>query len=308
MNAELVQKVVEQVIAALAARDPAAPLPGPGGEPSAGHRRPVAAEKPSSVPPSPSAGTASPNHARTFLTYDALTRRLADGKAGGGTIELAHNEFLTPAARDLAEQRNLAVHRLPPPDATPRGPAASPTATPGGPSGNSPQGNPNPSPSGHLRAPGEPATGPLLAPAATGSIGLVVDRANEKVRGLVDSLYRDGLSLADFNLDACWMSNLRSMCEAIAGGRLPAGVAILPYAPDAMVLANKIRSIRAVQGASRQSVSAALRHFGANVLIVEYAVSTFHEMRSMIRAFAGERGRGGAATALLAALAEVEGL
>jgi ribose 5-phosphate isomerase RpiB len=76
------------------------------------------------------------------------------------------------------------------------------------------------------------------------------------------------------------------MCEAIQAGRIAAGVAILPHAAGAMVLANKIRGIRAVQGTRAESVAAAVRQFGANVLVLEHAFATFHELRTMVQRFA----------------------
>ncbi len=232
---------------------------------------------------------------KLFITYDELARRL-NGQAAGGAVELAANEHLTPGAMDLVEQRQLTVRRLSDPKPMADNPRSQGTGA---------EMERNRSP--RSQASGDETRG--MRPPTGGSIGLVIQSPDEKVRGLVDSLYRDGLSLADFTVDDCWMVNLRSMCQAIAGGRLAAGVAVLPYAADAMVLANKVRGIRAVQGTSRASVSAGLRRFAANVLVVEHAVSTFHEIRSMVGAFAAER-RGSTAaraTMLLANLMELEG-
>ena len=87
---------------------------------------------------------------------------------------------------------------------------------------------------------------------------------------------------------------------------MPAGVAILPYAADAMVLANKIRGVRAVQGTRGQSVAAGLRRFDANILIIEHAFSSFHEMRAMVRQFATERPGQAAARTLMEAVNRIE--
>ena len=96
------------------------------------------------------------------------------------------------------------------------------------------------------------------------------------------------------------------MCRDVATGQLAAGVVVLPYAADAIVLANKIKGVRAVQGTRPQSVAAAIRHFDANLLILEHAFSTFHEMRRMIRIFATQRQTRNTAEVLLAAVSELE--
>jgi len=81
---------------------------------------------------------------------------------------------------------------------------------------------------------------------------------------------------------------------------------VRPYAAAAMVLANKIRGIRAVQGASRAAVRAACAEFKANVLIVEQATSTFHEVRTMVQTFAAGLAAMGQTNPLLDAVAELE--
>ncbi len=90
---------------------------------------------------------------------------------------------------------------------------------------------------------------------------------------------------------------------------LHAGIALLPRAGDAVVLANKVRNVRAILGTSPAAVASALARFAANVLIVDHASSTFHEARSLVGAFVrgrGSAGAGGASSALLAALTELE--
>jgi hypothetical protein len=71
-----------------------------------------------------------------------------------------------------------------------------------------------------------------------------------------------------------------------------------------MAVAGKVKGIRPVQGTRVESVAAALRHFGANLLVLEHAFSTHHQMRTMLRTLAaGGKGAGGA---LEAALVELE--
>ena len=61
-----------------------------------------------------------------------------------------------------------------------------------------------------------------------------------------------------------------------------------------------------MQGTRLESVKAALRHFDANMLIIEHAFSAFHEMRAMIRLFATQRTSHPAGSALLEAVTELE--
>jgi ribose 5-phosphate isomerase RpiB len=120
-------------------------------------------------------------------------------------------------------------------------------------------------------------------------LGLVVAAPSDKVENLLAAMRIDGLSVQSFNQTDCWMRNLESLCDAIAGGSVKAAVLLAPYAADAMVLAGKCKGVLAVQGTRADSVAAAVRHYGANLLVLEYAVSTYHEMRQMVRVFAAPR-------------------
>ena len=73
-----------------------------------------------------------------------------------------------------------------------------------------------------------------------------------------------------------------------------------------MVLANKVRGIRAVQATGGASVAAGMRHFAANLLVIEHVGSTYHELRAMIRAFAGERPAAPSAKVLMETVAKLE--
>lgn len=283
MDSKLVDKIVEEVIVALGRQ-------GPAGRQGVQTRSPIAPP----VPARPTgrsgtpAGTPNRPAGKLFVTEEMLRQRLAGGK-GNGIIELAHNEFLTPNAADLAAQRHLTIRK-----------AAGTAARRDNPGEDTP---PAEAIASGVSAPVAPA-----APAGeSASIGLVTDRLGQKVRGAIDALRYDGIALRDFNRTDCLVENLRSMCRAITSSALSAGVAILPYAADAMVLTNKIKGIRAVQGTRPRSVSAALRHFGANVLIIEHAFCTFHEIRTMARLFAAARTAQPLADVLLSAVAELEG-
>lgn len=271
MDAELVNEVTEQVIAALRRR----------GVGVRGAAAAHAAEPPRQMR---SASQANPPGLRkVFVTEEMLGRRLEAG-AEGGVIELRCNEFLTPSAEDLAARRHLTIRRMP--DASPP-PCTAPA----------------------VKAAVSGAKAPLAGPARRApsrAIGIFVERCNEKVAGLLRALRYDEPALTDCGGDDCPIINIRGMSEAIVAGNLAGGVAVMRYAADAVVLANKIRGIRAVQGTRAESVAAAIRHFGANLLILEHAFSTFHEMRRMIRVFAAGSGTPGAAGALLEAISELE--
>jgi len=278
VDAELISRVVEQVVAELRRRPTTSPAPSPSPSPAAVAKPPRRAQQ--TQPGTPT---------KIFITAEMLSARLAAGEQSG-VVELAHNEFLTPNAEDLLAKRHVAVKKAP-------APAPIPTADGREDRSQDVRGNSQP-PAGAQQGP--------AAPGGAGRIGLVTDRPDPSVEGLVRALAHDGLPLADFGRDDCWAANIRTMCGEIVSGRLGAGVAILPEAPEAMVLANKIKGIRAVQGTRCQSVRGAVHRFGANVLILEHAFSTFHEMRQMVRCFAAGRPTGEAAGATAAVLAEME--
>jgi ribose 5-phosphate isomerase RpiB len=265
VDTELVNKITEQVIEALGRQGDATQPETTGPTDPDVHRDPSALETRSV--------------SKVFITVDDLTQRLTGSK--GGVIELAHNEFLTPAAVDLAEAKNLTISKIELNSELPAFAKASEDK------------------------PEERKKDSNQTPDTT-TIGLVIDRTNEKVRSVTGSLSHDGIGFSRFDGSSCWMENVRSMCQSVASGELPAGVVVMPYAADAMVLANKIKSIRAVQGTRLGSVQAGLRHFGANVLILEHAFSTFHEMCTIIRAFTNGRGNQATSGLLLEAVGREE--
>jgi ribose 5-phosphate isomerase RpiB len=262
----LVNSIVEQVMAALRARGVAPPPPG------APRAAPPLAPRPADA----AAG-------KVFLTAELLQGRLAAEAGDGRVVELAHNEFLTPAAMDVVEELHLTVRKAPQ-----RPPAASEDR--GG------------NPGGGLSS----ASPPGAAEDRPATLGLVIERPSEAVRGVLAGLGREAFSTVDYTQTDCWIANTRRLCEAILAGKVLAGVAILPYAADAMVLANKVRGIRAVQGSRLDSVAAAARHFAPNLLILEHTFSTYHEMRAMIRTFAAARPGEPQAQVLMETVAQLE--
>jgi len=137
-------------------------------------------------------------------------------------------------------------------------------------------------------------------------VGLLLHRADDKVAGLVAGLSREGLPLVDFAQTDCVLRNLEALCEALRAGRVARGVVVAPHAAGLMVMAAKCKGVRPVQGARLASVEAGLRQFGANLLVVEHAFSTFHEIRAMVRSFVAAPGRPPTDKGLADALARLD--
>jgi ribose 5-phosphate isomerase RpiB len=306
MDAKLVNQIVEQVLAALGRSGAAAPAPPsaapavstpPGGQGGPSEDKAVRETVSAAVRQQRFRSQYAPAWAparkeesvsdsaprpRVFITAEMLRQRLAEG-AAHGAIELAENEFLTPSAQDLADQKHLTVRKVPPPIGVA---PATVAAAPGSEDRADNQGGP---------ADGDPW-----------ALGLIVEKADDKVRNLLAGLRREGLSITNYGQTDCWVCNLGHLCKALAAGQVRAGVAILPHAADAMMLASKHKGVRAVQGTRPRSVSAAMRHFAANLLVLEHAYSTVHEMKTMIRLLAGQTGAAFPAGRLLEAVKELE--
>ncbi len=228
--------------------------------------------------------------AKLFVTAEMLQQRLAG--AGGSIVELACNEFLTPNAEDYADRKHITIKRAA--AKSPGGACAAPVA--GEHAGASQTAR------RFGMAPGETPAAPAAAspstasaaPVACGSssIGLVIERADAKVSSLVSALNRD-LPLVDFTQTDCWRQNVAALCRAIQAGQVCSGVVVAPYGAGAMLLASKFKGVRPVQGTRADSVAAAMRHYGANVLVLEHAYATFHEMRAMAQRFAARGGEMG---------------
>jgi len=210
---------------------------------------------------------------KVFVTAEMLQARLAG--SAGGQLELAGNEFLTPAARDVVDRKSISVHRAP----------TVPVAAANGPA---------------IAAGPQQALDNLVASAAmpseratVGPVGLVLDRPGKQVAALLGALRYDGATFVDCNRAGCWAPNLAAAADAIATGDLAVGIAIMPYAADAMVVAGKIAGLRPVQGVSARAVAAGVRHFEANMLVLGYKTATFGQMRATIRTFTAARAGSG---------------
>ena len=238
---------------------------------------------------------------KVFLTADMLLQRLADNDGQSRTIELAHNEFLTPAAMDLADQRHLAVRKQPKPLASPAGAAQAAACPPPTAQAACP-----PTTAGPAEPQAGDASGATQVSDGFAALGLVVGKPNELVRGVLDSLERDKIIPVDFNRTDCWIVNTQMLCEAVVSGGLAGGVVMVPQAADAVILANKVRGIRAVQGASPGSLALAMARLAPNVLVLEHSSATFHEIRTMLRMFAAGQTSKGQADAVISAIEKLE--
>ena len=287
MTDEALDKIVREVLAAIQSRGLGEAMAAPGAKveaQAAPSMRARPGEPTAQAQPSARTAAARPANAqrKVFLTAEMLLQRLAGEAGQGRTIDLAHNEFLTPAAMDLADERHMAVRKQPRQLAPPDGAREAQTC-------------PCPAPAADA-----PAAGPAAA------IGLVMHKPNELVRRVLDSLARERITAFDFNRTGCWIVNTRTLCEAVVAGGVSGGVVMVPLAADAVVLANKVRGIRAVQGVRPEGLALAMDRLAPNVLVLEHSSATFHEVRTMLRMFVGGQGAKGTAKILLGAVEELE--
>lgn len=201
---------------------------------------------------------------KVFVTANELASRLGAGDHSS-TLELAENEFLTPAAEDLAQRRRIGITRN-----TEARPLAARDLVEAQKS---------------VPAPGDVPLSSSRGSNPAGKVGLVTYLPGQKTESVLKALAHDGIFFVDRTHDECWMVNLLDLCDGIAKGNLALGVALFPFAADALILANKVRGIRAVQGTRIESVTASVRRLDTNLLVLEHRLSTFHELRAMTRLF-----------------------
>lgn len=222
---------------------------------------------------------------KIFLTADDLASRLAE-KKGSSSVELASNEFLTPAAADLAARRKIGITRK-----------------------SEPLARPLPKPVPAQRPIPTWKDVPLSASrniSGAGPVGLITYFPDEKTDSVLKALAHDGIFFTDCTDDECWMVNLLGLCRRITEGALSLGVALFPYGADALIMANKVPGIRAVQGTKIESVAASVRRLNTNLLVLEHRVSTFHELRSMAGLFVRNRMVSGLADDVIRKIEEIE--
>ena len=206
---------------------------------------------------------------KVFLTAEDIERRIRS--AGSGVIELAANEQLTPMAEDALAEMNITARRT---VTAADAPEFSPTIK-----------------SDHAQAVERLSNvaRPPADRAVTGPVGLVLRDPTETVVAVLQALRHDGPLFTDYTKTDCWLRNTEALAADLRNGAIAAGVLMLPYAADGMVVSGKTKGLRPVQGTRVESVAAAVRRFDANVLVLEHRHSTFHEMRAMVRTFTAAR-------------------
>ncbi len=73
--------------------------------------------------------------------------------------------------------------------------------------------------------------------------------------------------------------------QALTGGKASHGVLFVPDGTAALCLANKVRALRAIAGASPNGVTRGISQTGANVLVLEYANHDYQAMNEMLTRF-----------------------
>lgn len=79
---------------------------------------------------------------------------------------------------------------------------------------------------------------------------------------------------------------IKHLAGEIRTGRAGAGVLLVESAASAIVFANRCSSLRAIVGTCMETVEQGIRLIGANVLIIEHAHRTLHQVKSMLARFA----------------------
>ncbi len=99
---------------------------------------------------------------------------------------------------------------------------------------------------------------------------------------------------------------VRKLCAGVAAGRSARGIVFAEDGSLPVCLANKTKGVRAALGISLPSVEQAVRQFAINVLVIEPAHQTLHQVRQMVERFVSLR-PGDAARAALEAIVAMEG-
>lgn len=245
VDRELVQKIAQQVLAALAgnaaAPSPAAPaqpraeIHPPAGTCTGDHSKfpELAARLASSQPKAEPAPAAEVVALTGIITASQL--RIAMDAAPDKVATLATDARLTPLAADLARQFPQRIRRVVP-MASPAADAAS--------------------------APGHASGGGAWAWWIEGQCSAVEELVNARRA----RLRMIGASRSSASLDEV----VRNVAGAIKGRQVVGGLLFVPSAARAVCMANRCAAIRAVVGTCGEAVEQGIRELGANVLIIEY--------------------------------------
>jgi ribose 5-phosphate isomerase RpiB len=144
-----------------------------------------------------------------------------------------------------------------------------------------------------------------------GRVPIVIDLKTPMLRSLLITLERilGSTETIDPSEKAGGMvAAVRTLCAGVAAGQYPRGIVFADDGNLPVCVANKCRGIRAALGLCLPSVEQAVRQFAANVLVIEPAHQTMHQIRQMVQRFVTLRASDSAKAALDAIAAmEMEG-
>lgn len=129
-----------------------------------------------------------------------------------------------------------------------------------------------------------PATANERPPVSAGSWGYVIVQGSGLAEGAIHAVARQGTPLVSIAADG-FAEAIRTCAEGIAHGRVRGAIVFCDDAALAACAANMRPGVRAVVGESAQQVTRVLQSLAANVLVVEPAGKTLHELRNVLRAF-----------------------
>jgi hypothetical protein len=246
VDRELVQKIAQQVLAAMsgsaaapsraAPAQPRAEIHPPAGTCTGDYSKfPELAARlaPPAAPQAQPAPAAEPVALTGIITASQL--RIAMDAAPDKVATLATDARLTPLAADLARQFPQRVRRV------------VPMASPGKDAGS---------------APGHASGGGAWAWWIEGQCSAVEEIVNARRA----RLRMVGASRSSASLDEV----VRNVVGAIKGKQVVGGLLFVPSAARAVCMANRCAAIRAVVGTCGEAVEQGIRELGANVLVIEY--------------------------------------
>jgi len=142
---------------------------------------------------------------------------------------------------------------------------------------------------------------------SSAAMGLVANLSTPMVRSIYAALQRSVALGEPIEIGgdlASVICGVRRLCEAIAAGRWQRGVVLTDEAAAAVCGANKHAGIRAALANQLSAVHQAVHAIGANVLVIEPSVGTYHQIRQVVQWFA--RASVAASQAVAEAIATLE--
>lgn len=115
--------------------------------------------------------------------------------------------------------------------------------------------------------------------------GYALDRPDALVRGVIQALERDGLSMKELSAPASASPALwaKALAECVARGECRGGVAFCQDPGLVACVANKTAGLRAVAVANVAQAARAVASLGPNLVAIEMPGRTFFELRQILR-------------------------